>query len=197
MELVLHQYQTVSFTTEGGWEAFHRVEKWIIENGGTFTNQHLASNTSGTHIATFPADVEVDMVAFQSALDEAEAIAVIKNKEHEESMEAGERFCKALDARMAADGIEKRPIYWSMDCLDLDSVAVKGKVRIVDPYTCWDEDGFDLVNKVFDKTLKNPTWYDIAVAFNEYLVAQGDTDHIFLEGFDKKKDGTWEFVTGS
>lgn len=77
---------------------------------------------------------------------------------------------------------------------NLNEVAIKGRVEFVQ-----NADGYWGGNEAEDFTcvLRDPTWLELCIAADDMIQKTQDFHHVFLEGFNQRKDGTYEFVMGS
>ena len=67
---------------------------------------------------------------------------------------------------------------------NLNDVAIEGNVQVIDyrnPSAQYPTESKDYIGPV----LTNPTWLDLAVQAECMILATGDTDHRFLEDYEK------------
>jgi hypothetical protein len=97
---------------------------------------------------------------------------------------------RKLEKIAKENGIRKA--VWSMNIKPWDTVAYKGKFKLLDPSAkfygegCGDQ--YVLV--------ENPTWMDLWKACDQYMGMVDYVDHCFVEGFRKNK-GKLEVFFGS
>ena len=67
---------------------------------------------------------------------------------------------------------------------NIDDIAVNGNIKIYQKHDPFWGKGTDYESK----SIKNPTWLDIAKLANDMIKITGDKQHIFLEGIRKYKN---------
>lgn len=72
-------------------------------------------------------------------------------------------------------------IIWEPDDLDLDAVAVEGRVRF--KYSTF-------VSFYESPVYENPTWMDVAVEANNGLLITGDHHHVYFESITRQRSVT-------
>lgn len=75
---------------------------------------------------------------------------------------------------------------------NIDNLAVRGTVKMYQKHDPFWGKGSDYESK----SIKNPTWLDIAKMANDMIKTTGDKQHVFFEGI-KKRNNKYYFIMGS
>ena len=75
---------------------------------------------------------------------------------------------------------------------NIDNIAVNGTIKMYQKHDPFWGKGTDYESK----SIKNPTWLDIAKLANDMIKITGNKQHIFLEGIKKRKN-KYYFIMGS
>ena len=180
---------TIAHPLKGGWYAQEHLRAAIADK---YTKYGFHNSYEEIKISLQPED-EFDSEWFADAIEKAEAHGIEKNRLTEIEYANMEKQQEVLGAEIKSQGKRVR-LNWSVNGVDLNAIAHMGRVKF--EHRVYNADYYEELKE--SPELVNPTWREVALAFNDMIEDAPDMDHVFLEGIGvDKTTGKGRFSVGS
>jgi hypothetical protein len=181
---------TVHHALQGGWYAQEHLREALAEKYPTYG---FYNSYEEIKITVKPGD-KFNHDWFGEAIETAEAHGKIKNAEFEADMKRQDEQQEILEKELNELG-QKPRLRWSVSGVELTDIAFEGKITFWHWVTM---EGSYEETEVCSEEFLNPTWRDVAIAFNDVITGTDVYDHMFLEGICvEKRTGKGRFSVGS